>query len=119
MTDIFAASHLVLGRSGAGLVTELAALGKPSILIPLPGSGGNEQQQNAAVLGNLGAALVLEQNDATPERLLQEVDRLMQSPAALEAMGQKARQAASPDAAERLADLILELAAETQRSRQS
>lgn len=116
MTDLYAATSLFLSRAGAGMVTELAALGKPSILIPLPGSGGDEQHRNAAVLGDLGAALVLDQKDASPERLLTEIERLLETPGELESMAEKARFAAIPGAAARLTDLILELAEESQRS---
>ncbi len=114
MTDIYAAASLILSRSGAGMVSELAALGKPSILIPLPGSGGNEQQRNAAVLGRIGGAVVIDQSEATPERLLAEVRRLIETPGELETMSSNARQAAVPEAAARLTDLILAMAAQSQ-----
>jgi UDP-N-acetylglucosamine--N-acetylmuramyl-(pentapeptide) pyrophosphoryl-undecaprenol N-acetylglucosamine transferase len=117
MPDIYASASLFLCRSGAGIVTEMAAMGMPSILIPLPGSGGNEQQRNATVLGRIGAALVLDQNDANPERLLAEVQRLLESPDELESMGRQAKQAAVPDAAARMTDLILAFAQETQSTR--
>ena len=108
---------LEAGRAGAGTIAELALLGKPAILIPLPGSGGGEQQLNARVLGQIGAAVVLDQSDATPERLLEEVTRLVQTPELLEAMGKRAASAAAPEAAERLTDLILKIAAESRRLR--
>jgi UDP-N-acetylglucosamine--N-acetylmuramyl-(pentapeptide) pyrophosphoryl-undecaprenol N-acetylglucosamine transferase len=110
LADLYAASSLVVSRSGAGMIAELAVLGKPSILIPLPGSGGNEQMLNAAVLGDLGAAVVLDQDDATSDRLLDEIGRLLADPERLASMGEKARAASAADAAARLADLILAVA---------
>ncbi|CAN5513683.1 undecaprenyldiphospho-muramoylpentapeptide beta-N-acetylglucosaminyltransferase [soil metagenome] len=59
LSDLFAGAALVLGRSGAGTIAELAYLGLPAILIPLPLSGGGEQDRNAALLGEIGAAIVL------------------------------------------------------------
>ncbi|MGD9714753.1 MAG: undecaprenyldiphospho-muramoylpentapeptide beta-N-acetylglucosaminyltransferase [Thermomicrobiales bacterium] len=117
MSDIFAASSLVLCRSGAGMVAELAVLGKPSILIPLPGSGGGEQQLNAKVLGDVGGAVVLEQAEATPDRLLREVRHLLETPGKLDSMRTRALSVASPDAARHLTDVILELVKESRRSR--
>ncbi|MGH2559296.1 MAG: UDP-N-acetylglucosamine--N-acetylmuramyl-(pentapeptide) pyrophosphoryl-undecaprenol N-acetylglucosamine transferase, partial [Thermomicrobiales bacterium] len=72
LPDVYAAASLVIGRAGAGTVAELAFLGKPSILIPLPGTGGDEQVRNAAILSNAGASAVILQDQATPERLRQE-----------------------------------------------
>ncbi|MCX6794276.1 MAG: UDP-N-acetylglucosamine--N-acetylmuramyl-(pentapeptide) pyrophosphoryl-undecaprenol N-acetylglucosamine transferase [Candidatus Gottesmanbacteria bacterium] len=59
-------TSLVLGRSGANTVMELAALGKVALLVPLPWSGGNEQQENAIWLASYGGAIVLNQNELTP-----------------------------------------------------
>ena len=57
--DLYAAASLVVGRAGAGTVTELAALGLPAILVPLPGARGDEQTANARVLADAGAAVLL------------------------------------------------------------
>jgi UDP-N-acetylglucosamine--N-acetylmuramyl-(pentapeptide) pyrophosphoryl-undecaprenol N-acetylglucosamine transferase len=64
-----AGSHLVISRSGASTVAELAVIGRPSILVPLPGSLDQDQAANAKTLGDLGAAIVLPQAEFTPERL--------------------------------------------------
>jgi UDP-N-acetylglucosamine--N-acetylmuramyl-(pentapeptide) pyrophosphoryl-undecaprenol N-acetylglucosamine transferase len=111
LPDVYAAADLVIGRAGAGTISELALVGKPAILIPLPGTGGNEQAINAAVLGDAGAAVVLPQAAATPERLLSETIDLLEDPARLAQMAKAARMVARPDAASRLADEILALAA--------
>jgi len=108
--DLYAAASLVVGRAGAGTVTELAALGLPAILVPLPGARGDEQTANARVLTEAGAAVLLPERELTPERLVGEVRALLAEPVRLRAMAERARSLATPDAAERLVDLILGLA---------
>ena len=80
----------MVGRAGAGTVAELAALGKPSILIPLPGTGGDEQAQNAGILATAGASLLLPQSELTPDRLEKEVSKLLHDSALLQAMAASA-----------------------------
>lgn len=65
---------LVLGRSGANTVMELAALGKVSLLVPLPWSGGNEQRENAMWLARNGGAIVLDQHELTPQLLEKKIE---------------------------------------------
>ncbi|HAP10708.1 MAG TPA: UDP-N-acetylglucosamine--N-acetylmuramyl-(pentapeptide) pyrophosphoryl-undecaprenol N-acetylglucosamine transferase, partial [Afipia sp.] len=64
-----AATHLVVSRSGAGTVAELGAIGRPSILVPLPGAIDQDQFANAGVLENAGGAIRIPQNEFTPDRL--------------------------------------------------
>lgn len=111
LPDVYAAADLVIGRAGAGTIAELAFVGKPSLLIPLPGTGGDEQVMNARVLAELGAAVVIPQDEATPERLLSEVLALVDDPERRAAMAEAARLAARPDAAAQLADALLALVA--------
>ncbi len=108
--DLYAAASLVVGRAGAGTVTELAALGLPAILVPLPGARGDEQTANARVLADAGAAVLLPERELTPERLVGEVRALLAEPARLRTMAEHARSLATPDAAERLVDLVLAVA---------
>jgi UDP-N-acetylglucosamine--N-acetylmuramyl-(pentapeptide) pyrophosphoryl-undecaprenol N-acetylglucosamine transferase len=110
LPDLYAAASLVVGRAGAGTVTELAALGLPSFLVPLPGARGDEQTANARVLADAGAAVLLPERELTPERLVAEIQALLGEPARLRAMAGRARALATPDAAERLVELILGLA---------
>ncbi len=105
-----AQAQLVVSRSGAGTVAELAAIGRPSILVPLPGALDQDQAANARALSETGGALMLLQNDFTPERLAAEISRLAGEPALLSQMAQAARTAGILDAAERLADLVEHLA---------
>ncbi|MEY2503444.1 MAG: UDP-N-acetylglucosamine--N-acetylmuramyl-(pentapeptide) pyrophosphoryl-undecaprenol [Verrucomicrobiota bacterium] len=105
-----AASHLVISRSGAGTVAELGAVGRPSILVPLPGSIDQDQFANAGVLAQAGGALRIAQADFTPDRLAAELGRLAAEPARLTAMALGARTVGKLDAAERLADLVARVA---------
>ena len=113
IADVYAAADLVLGRSGAGTVSELAFLGKSSILIPLPGAGGDEQTRNARILADIGAAELVPQDQATPDRLRDLIVALMGDRPRLERMSAAARTVAKPDAAARLADVLLDLGRNT------
>ena len=88
-----AAAHLVVSRSGASTVSELAAIGRPSILVPLPGALDQDQFANAGVLADAGGAIRLPQNDFTPERLAAEITALASAPQKLVAMAGAARAA--------------------------
>lgn len=105
-----AAADLVVCRAGAITLSELAVCGKPSILIPSPYVAENHQYHNAMSLKEVGAAEVIEEKDLTPERLAAAVERLLFDPAALKKMSQKALAAAFPNAAERIAADVLQLA---------
>lgn len=105
-----AANHLIVSRSGAGTVAELAAIGRPSILVPLPGSIDQDQFANAGVLSQAGGALRIAQAEFTPDRLASEISALAAEPAKLAAMADAARKAGRLDAAERLADLVVKVA---------
>ncbi|MCG6203689.1 undecaprenyldiphospho-muramoylpentapeptide beta-N-acetylglucosaminyltransferase [Rhodopseudomonas sp. HC1] len=105
-----AASHLVVSRSGAGTVAELGAIGRPSILVPLPGAIDQDQFANAGVLADAGGAIRMVQNDFTPERLAGEITALATDPAKLTAMADAARTVGRLDAADRLADLVMQVA---------
>jgi UDP-N-acetylglucosamine--N-acetylmuramyl-(pentapeptide) pyrophosphoryl-undecaprenol N-acetylglucosamine transferase len=105
-----ASSHLVVSRSGAGTVAELAAIGRPSILVPLPGAIDQDQFANAGVLSQADAALRIPQTEFTPDRLASEISALAAEPARLAVMATRARNVGRLDAAERLADLVLKMA---------
>jgi UDP-N-acetylglucosamine--N-acetylmuramyl-(pentapeptide) pyrophosphoryl-undecaprenol N-acetylglucosamine transferase len=105
-----AAAHLVISRSGASTIAELAAIGRPAILVPLPHALDQDQLANAQVLARAEAAIVIRQADFTPERLAREIAALAGDPGRLAAMAAATRAAGSLDAAERLADLVLRVA---------
>jgi UDP-N-acetylglucosamine--N-acetylmuramyl-(pentapeptide) pyrophosphoryl-undecaprenol N-acetylglucosamine transferase len=106
----FAATHLVVSRSGAGTVAELGAIGRPSILVPLPGAIDQDQHANAGVLEQAGGAIRIPQTEFTPDRLAAEISALAADPARLSAMATGARTVGKLDAAERLADLAAKVA---------
>ena len=105
-----ASSHLVVSRSGAGTVAELGAIGRPSILVPLPGSIDQDQFANAGVLAQAGGAFRIPQGDFTPDRLAAELSALAAEPERLTAMAAGARTVGRLDAAQRLADLVAKVA---------
>ncbi|WP_448576813.1 undecaprenyldiphospho-muramoylpentapeptide beta-N-acetylglucosaminyltransferase [Thermomicrobium sp.] len=110
LADIYAAADLVIGRAGASTVAEIAVLGKPALFIPLPGARGDEQTANARLLADRGAAIILPQEQLTRSRLVELIRHLLDDPAQLRSMGELARTLVIPDAAERLAMLILRVA---------
>jgi UDP-N-acetylglucosamine--N-acetylmuramyl-(pentapeptide) pyrophosphoryl-undecaprenol N-acetylglucosamine transferase len=103
-----AAAHLVIGRAGASTVSELAAIGRPSILVPFPHALDQDQAANAAALAARGAAQVTPQDQFTPERLASLLHKALADPDGLTAAAQAAKAAGVADAAERLADLVQE-----------
>lgn len=103
-------AHMIVGRSGASTVAELAAIGRPSILVPLPGALDQDQAANAASLAAIGAATVIAQNEFTPERLAREIMARLDDPGSLTRAASAAKSAAILDAAERLAQAVLQLA---------
>jgi UDP-N-acetylglucosamine--N-acetylmuramyl-(pentapeptide) pyrophosphoryl-undecaprenol N-acetylglucosamine transferase len=102
-----AASHLVVARAGASTVAELAAIGRPAILVPLPHALDQDQSANAGVLEKAGGAMRLPQDDFTADRLAAEISALASAPQKLVAMAAAARAQGAVDAAERLAELVV------------
>ncbi|HWF66817.1 MAG TPA: undecaprenyldiphospho-muramoylpentapeptide beta-N-acetylglucosaminyltransferase [Acidobacteriaceae bacterium] len=106
MPQQFAAATLVLSRSGASTVAELAAAARPSLLIPFPLAADDHQRRNAEELVKAGAAAMLLETELTPERLLTELLALLQHPFRLGEMGKAARTLAHPNAAAEIAALL-------------
>jgi UDP-N-acetylglucosamine--N-acetylmuramyl-(pentapeptide) pyrophosphoryl-undecaprenol N-acetylglucosamine transferase len=105
-----ASHHLVVSRSGAGTVAELSAIGRPSILVPLPGSIDQDQFANAGVLAQVGGALRIPQSELSSDRLASEISALAAEPKKLTAMAKAARSVGRLDAAQRMADLVMKVA---------
>jgi UDP-N-acetylglucosamine--N-acetylmuramyl-(pentapeptide) pyrophosphoryl-undecaprenol N-acetylglucosamine transferase len=105
-----AASHLVVSRSGASTVAELAAIGRPAILVPLPHALDQDQFANAGVLERAGGAVRITQDAFTPQRLASQIAGLAAAPTRLQTMAAAARSVGRLDAADRLADLVLKVA---------
>jgi UDP-N-acetylglucosamine--N-acetylmuramyl-(pentapeptide) pyrophosphoryl-undecaprenol N-acetylglucosamine transferase len=108
--DVYALAALVVGRAGAGTVNELANLGKPSILIPLPGAAGGEQEANARALEKEGGSVVLLESSLTPISLADMVRSMITEPRRLEQMSQGARKLSTAGAADTIVDELLRLA---------
>jgi UDP-N-acetylglucosamine--N-acetylmuramyl-(pentapeptide) pyrophosphoryl-undecaprenol N-acetylglucosamine transferase len=111
-----AASHMVISRSGASTVAELAAIGRPAILVPLPHALDQDQRANATMLEQAGGAVMIEQTHFTPDRVATEIARLAAAPEKLAEMAAAARGQGVLDGADRLADLVMGVVA---RSREN
>ena len=109
LPDRIGASHLVISRSGASTVAELAAIGRPAILVPLPHSLDQDQRANAGVLAQAGGAIRMLQDEFTPAHLASAIASLINTPERLTAMAAAAKTVGSVDAADRLADLVLQV----------
>jgi UDP-N-acetylglucosamine--N-acetylmuramyl-(pentapeptide) pyrophosphoryl-undecaprenol N-acetylglucosamine transferase len=105
MAARMAAAHLVMSRSGASTVSEIAVIGRPALLVPYPHALDHDQAANAAALAAAGGAEVHPQSSLSPERIAALVGGLMENPDRLAAMAAAARSAGKPDAARLLADL--------------
>jgi UDP-N-acetylglucosamine--N-acetylmuramyl-(pentapeptide) pyrophosphoryl-undecaprenol N-acetylglucosamine transferase len=105
-----ARSQLVIARAGASTVAEISVIGRPSILVPLPGSLDQDQAGNARSLADIGAATMLGQAQFKPDALADMLSQILFAPSRLAEMAALARKASIPDAAERLADLVAKTA---------
>jgi UDP-N-acetylglucosamine--N-acetylmuramyl-(pentapeptide) pyrophosphoryl-undecaprenol N-acetylglucosamine transferase len=109
LPERMARAQLVVARSGASTVAELTVVGRPAILVPLPHALDNDQLQNAGRLAESGAAWCIEQKDLSPQRLAQDIARLLGDAHALAEAAEAAKKLGRPDAVGRLADLAEEL----------
>jgi UDP-N-acetylglucosamine--N-acetylmuramyl-(pentapeptide) pyrophosphoryl-undecaprenol N-acetylglucosamine transferase len=105
MPAAFAQADVIVSRSG-GTVSEIAAAGRPSILVPLPGAADQHQLRNAQAFEKAGATRLVLDSEMTGERLVEEVTRLASTPGELEKMAESARALAKPGAAQRAADVL-------------
>ena len=110
LPDVLALADVVVSRSGAGTLAELTALGKPAVFVPLASSAGNEQAHNARHLEQAGAAVALT-GEVTADGLRKAVGPLLADVHLRWAMTERARAYGRPDAADRLVDVILSVAA--------
>ena len=108
MPKAFAEVDVVVCRSGAGAVSELAAAGKPGILVPFPFAADDHQAKNAQALERLGAARFVRDEEMNGPRLLHELAAL--TPETLVKMGAAARGFSKPGAARRAAEILVQLA---------
>jgi len=114
MPDCFAEAHLVLSRSGASTVAELAAAGRPALLIPFAAATDEHQRRNAEAMVEAGAAVMMQEKDLeVPGMLLKTLVALLKDPQRLAVLGAAARTQAHPDASERIADRLVTLASKS------
>jgi UDP-N-acetylglucosamine--N-acetylmuramyl-(pentapeptide) pyrophosphoryl-undecaprenol N-acetylglucosamine transferase len=104
-----AAAHLVISRSGASTISELAVIGRPAILIPYPFATDDHQTANASMLAKAGAAWLIQQRDLSAQKLSALLAEIFAQPGELEKRAEAAAALGKPDAAKRLADLVDEI----------
>lgn len=109
MDRCLAAADLVVCRAGASSLSEIQALGKPSILVPYPYAAENHQYYNAKTMSDRDAAIMIEEKDFTGERLLSEVEKLLSKPERLKKMGENARAMAILDASQRITECVCKI----------
>lgn len=108
--DAVAAADLVVSRAG-GSIFELAAIGRPAVLVPYPHATADHQTKNAQWLVDAGAAVLVPDGECDADRMRTLIADLLADPERLTAMGDRARSVARPDAADRIADLVQEMGA--------
>jgi UDP-N-acetylglucosamine--N-acetylmuramyl-(pentapeptide) pyrophosphoryl-undecaprenol N-acetylglucosamine transferase len=111
LPEQMAAAHMVIGRGGASTVCELAAIGRPALIVPLAIAMDDHQSANARALENVGAAIVLPESAFTPESLAARLGAWLSSPDTLSRAAAAARTLGRPEATRALADLVEELGA--------
>lgn len=105
-------SSLIVARAGSGTIFEIASWGLPSILIPIPETVSHDQTKNAFSYAKSGAAEVMKQGNLTSNLLISEINHIMDDPSLREKMSQAAKEFARPDAASKVAKIIIETALE-------
>ena len=111
MPDLLVNAHLIIGRAGASTVTEIATIGRPSILVPLRIAMDDHQTGNAQVLVKAGAAELIPEPEFTAEKLMPVLEKLLTKPTDLAQMADAARNVAPQTPTKRLADLVEQTAA--------
>ena len=106
MPELYAGTHLIISRAGASSVSEIAAVGIPSILVPLPIAADDHQTMNAKEINDAKAGIVLKQKDFTQTKLNEILKDLMAVPKKLQQMSDNAKNIGITDAATRFADAV-------------
>ena len=109
MEEIMNISDVIVSRSGAMTITEIANVGKPSILVPLPNVSNNHQLYNAKVLENVGAAKIILNSDLTAEKLDLEINNIVLYPQVMEKMGLNAKKIEAKDVEEKIYNEIVKV----------
>ncbi|MBI2625693.1 hypothetical protein HYW68_01430, partial [Candidatus Parcubacteria bacterium] len=109
LADAYAVANLIISRAGSGIF-DIAALGKPSILIPLPSAAQDHQRENAYAYAHTGAALILEQGNLTAHLFVERISSLLENAETMEKMSERAKAFAKIDADEKIAEEVWQLA---------
>lgn len=112
MQDAYCAADLSIARSGAASLTELAYFGLPSILIPYPYAADDHQTFNARVFSGAGAAVLLQEREASAARLVAEMTRILEEPGCRQQMAEACAALSTKDAAQRVARILLQVVEE-------
>jgi UDP-N-acetylglucosamine--N-acetylmuramyl-(pentapeptide) pyrophosphoryl-undecaprenol N-acetylglucosamine transferase len=112
LADAYSVADLVISRAGNNIIAELAALKKPTILIPLASSANGHQLANAKILSRLGAAMLVLQENLSPTVLIRKIDYLFENPEEMKGMSEKIGKISSPDAAYGVAKTVFDLGEE-------
>lgn len=107
IAEAFVAADIVISRAGAGIIFELAAFGKPAILVPLPESANNHQNENAQIYAQSGAAVIIQQENLLGNLVMEELKKIFQNQALLQKMSEAAKSFYRPDAAKIIAKYLL------------
>jgi UDP-N-acetylglucosamine--N-acetylmuramyl-(pentapeptide) pyrophosphoryl-undecaprenol N-acetylglucosamine transferase len=110
MAQALAVADLVVSRAGANAISEVAANGKPAIIIPIKSSANNHQELNAYALSESGAAIVLEQDNLGENIFFEKIEEVMNSGELQFELGERIKKFYNPDAAEKIASEIIKLA---------
>jgi UDP-N-acetylglucosamine--N-acetylmuramyl-(pentapeptide) pyrophosphoryl-undecaprenol N-acetylglucosamine transferase len=109
MAEAYHRADIVVSRAGATTISELAALGKPSVLIPYPHAANRHQEANAQILTQAGGAEMVLQRDLSGERLAEILMKYMNDTEALRKMGERAKKLGQYNAAKLIVDQLVEM----------
>ena len=107
LANAYFSADLIISRAGAGSIFEIAAMGKPSILIPLANSAQNHQVKNAYVYAEHGSAMIIEEANFTPHFFLERVKYLFDNPDKMDNMALKAKEFSTPESAKIIAEYLV------------
>ncbi len=109
LAEVYSKTSILVGRSGANTVSEVAVLGIPAIFIPLPWAGDNEQEKNAKMISDSGAAMLFPQERLTPKRLLAAIDSMIENLPKYKISAKKTKKLIKQDAAKLFVDEALKI----------
>ncbi len=109
MPELLKKSHLIIGRGGASTLTELMIVGRPGIIVPLPTAADNHQTENARLFCDAGAGWLVVESDFQPKAFATRLKQLIDNPSVLKQAATQAGRLARPDAARKMADVVIDV----------